>query len=104
MKLAVIAAVILLTGCAQAVQFTEGDVSNAGVIATKAGDAQAATCWTTLSGALMPSPNPADDGLAVAVERQRLLQGVATGPCAPVILPILLQLLSLGLHIPLGGL
>ena len=61
-----------------------------------------AQCWTALGGAMMASPDPTTDGLAVLVERYRLAQGVAAGPCAPVNLPIIMQLQMLGLRVPAG--
>lgn len=103
--LALAATLLALSACSgQLQQFTAGDATNAGVIATKGGDVAGAQCWTALGGAVMASPDPTTDGLAVLVERYRLAQGVAAGPCAPVILPIILQLQMLGLHVPLGGL
>jgi hypothetical protein len=102
-RLAIIAT-IAFSACSQLQQFTATDVANAGVIATKSGDAAGAQCWGALGGAVMASPDPTGDGLAVLVERYRLAQGVAAGPCAPVILPIILQLQMLGLRVPLGGL
>lgn len=95
---------LALAACTQVQQFTERDVSNAATIAIKSGDAQGGACWTALGGALMPSPDPASDGLAVLVERKRLLDDVAIRPCAPVILPFILQLGQLGLKVAVPGL
>jgi hypothetical protein len=103
-RLLALAVILTFSACSGLQQFTAGDVANAVVIATKSGDTMGAQCWTALGGAVMASPDPTTDGLAVLVERYRLAQGVAAGPCAPVILPIIMQLQMLGLRVPLGGL
>ena len=87
-----------LSACSGVQKFTVGDLSNASAIATSNGDSSANVCWVALGGAIMASPEPANDGLAVLIERNRLVTGVANGPCASVILPIIMQLGSLGLR------
>jgi hypothetical protein len=102
----ILAAALALSvvSCAQVDKFTLTDISNAGAIATAAGDTAGADCWAPLGAAVgaatAPTPSPQDDGVAVLIERTRLgagLQAVAMGPCAPVIVQGLLKAGKLGL-------
>jgi hypothetical protein len=83
-----------LCGCAELRQFTAGDLANAAALAGR-GDPVGAGCWAALGAAAAPTPNPADDGIAVLAERKRLAEAAAAGPCGAVVAPVLLRVLHL---------
>jgi hypothetical protein len=84
-----------LFGCAPQLRgFTAGDFANAAALAQTGGDTAAAACWGGLGGAVAATPDPQSDGLAVPAERKRLADAAVAGPCAPVVGPMLLELLA----------
>jgi hypothetical protein len=97
MRQGITAALLLaaaLCGCAQAQQFTAGDLTNAEHLAGAA-DPIGAGCWHALGAAAAPTSNPADDGFAVLAERKRLIEAAIGGPCGAVVAPLLLQAIHL---------
>jgi hypothetical protein len=94
----VIAAICLcaLSGCALPGRPVAGlfaaDIAGAQAIAKAGGDTQGAACW----GALLPAVQALRAGqspaAASALEIERVAVRAAEGPCAPIVLPILIRL------------
>jgi len=83
---------LFVLGCSpQAQQFTAGDLGNAAALAAAGHDPIGAMCWAGLGAAAAPTPQPKDDGLAVAAERARLVGATVSGACGGVVAPILLH-------------
>ena len=90
-----LAGALALAGCGaakQAATLTANDVTTAQSIATAGGDATGAKCW----GSMLPIAQAVESGrpvgLATATELYRAAMLQAEGPCAPIVLPILVKL------------
>ena len=73
-------------------KFTADDVTTAAALATAAGDTTGAKCWGVMLPVATAVSAGGQVGLASAVELYRVAMLGASGPCAPIVLPILMKL------------
>lgn len=85
---------VVLTGCPgrPVATFTLADVTTATNIAVAAKDSQGATCWGSLAPVAQAVQQGQQIGIATATELYRVAILQAQGPCAPIVLPILVKL------------
>jgi hypothetical protein len=72
--------------------FTAGDVTTAQQIAVAAKDQQGAQCWGSLLPVAQAVENGQTIGIATATELYRAAILGAEGPCAPIVLPVVVRL------------
>ena len=80
------------SGCAQ----VQMDVAGAQQLAQQSGDTVAATCF----GALAPLVSKVPQGLLSKFETYRLANGLAQGPCAPLLGQLSVHLLEKSPFVP----
>lgn len=72
--------------------FTLADVTTAQAIARAGNDTQGATCWGSMAPVAQAVQAGQAIGIATATELYRVAIIGAQGPCAPIVLPILVKL------------